>query len=90
MEEALDTRAYQAISTMFLISLLRHVLKLNVFEFDLKLFVQKIDTAMGTRLAPVFVNLFMAMIDKLVLGIDRFRTFKLFYKRFIDDIFIII
>ena len=57
MEEALNTRADQTISTLFLITLLTHVLKLNVFEFDLKLFVQKIGTAMGTRLAPVFANI---------------------------------
>ena len=73
----------------FLITLLTQVLKLNVFEFGLRLFAQKIGTAMGTRLAPVFANLFMAMIDNLTLAIDEFRRFIAFYKRFIDDIFII-
>ena len=57
MEEALNTRADQTISTLFLITLLTHVLKLNVFELDLKLVVQKIGTAMGPSLAPVFANI---------------------------------
>ena len=47
------------------------------------------DTAMGTRLAPVFENIFMAMIDKMILAIEKFRLFIAFYKRFIDNIFII-
>ena len=89
MKEALNTRADQTISTMFLISLLTQVLKFNVFEFDLKLFIQKIGTAMGTRLAPVFANIFMAMIDKMIQAIEECRMFIAFYKRFIDDIFII-
>ena len=44
---------------------------------------------MGTRLAPVFANIFMAMIDGLILAIKKFRKFIVFYKRFINDIFII-
>ena len=61
---------------MFLITLLTQVPKFNVFEFDLlKLFVQKIRTAMGTRLAPVFANILMAMIDKMILAIDTYRHF---------------
>ena len=44
---------------------------------------------MGTRLALVFANIFMAMIDRLILAIDKFRLSIAFYKRFIDDIFMI-
>ena len=44
---------------------------------------------MGTRLAPVFANIFMAMIDKMIQAIEECRMFIAFYKRFIDDIFII-
>ena len=44
---------------------------------------------MGTRLAPVFANIFMAMIDKMIQAIDEFSKFLAFYRRFIDDIFII-
>ena len=51
MKEALNRHADQSVSTMFLITLLTQVLKFNVFEFDLKLFVQMIRTAIGTRLA---------------------------------------
>ena len=89
MRKALNTRTDQSVTTLFLITLLTQVLKFNVFEFDLKLFAQKIGTAMGTRLAPAFANLFMAKIDGMILAIDEFRKFIAFYKRFIDDIFII-
>ena len=36
------------------------------FDYCYK-FVQKIGTAMGTRLAPVFANIFMAMIEIFIL-----------------------
>jgi hypothetical protein len=51
------------------------------------LFQQLIGTAMGTRVAPMFANIFMAMIDKKlqVIGENHIH----FFKRFIDDIFII-
>ena len=48
-----------------------------------------IGTAMGTRLAPVFANIFMAMIDGSILAIEKFRGLIAFYKWFIDDIFLI-
>ena len=60
MREALNTRADQTISTAFLITLLTMVLTLNIFEFDGKLFLQLIGTAMGTIVAPTYANLFMA------------------------------
>ena len=69
MEDALNLRSDQTVSTLFLISLLSQVLKFNIFEFNLILFIQKIGTAMGTRLAPTFANIFMAMIDGLILAI---------------------
>jgi hypothetical protein len=44
-------------------------------------------TAMGTRAAPTFANIFMAKIDKLVLNASD--SFSLFFKRFIDYIFML-
>jgi hypothetical protein len=44
-------------------------------------------TAMGTRVAPTFANIFMAKIDKLVL--EASDSFSLFFKRFLDDIFML-
>ena len=50
-----------------------------MFEFDLKLFVQMIGTAMGTRLAPVFANIFMAIVDGLILAIEKFNRLAELY-----------
>ena len=48
-------------------------------------------TAMGTRVAPTYANIFMKKIDTMIQNIARETNSKLisFYKRFIDDIFII-
>ena len=67
------------------------VLKNNIFEFNKELFIQLIGTAMGTKCAPNYSNLFMARkIDPEVI----LRAFKhgdgifpiKFFKRFLDDI----
>ena len=67
------------------------VLMLNIFEFDEMLFIQMIGTAMGTRAAPTFANLFMGKIDKMIQKAAWIGTRNLimFYKRFIDDILLI-
>ena len=78
----------------FIIRLLELVLKYNIFEFNQELFVQMIGTAMGTRPAPSYANIFMArVIDPKILetafsfgdGVYPIR----FLKRFLDDIFLI-
>jgi hypothetical protein len=51
-------------------------------KFNSKLFQQLWGTAMGTRPAPSFANLFMAEMDKKLLSIGQRHIH--FYKRFID------
>ena len=87
MQEALNTRSDQSVSTSFLITLLTLVLTLNIFEFDLKLYLQIIGTAMGTKVAPTYANIFMAKYDILIQQIGA--KFIHFFKRFIDDVFMI-
>ena len=91
MRESLNTRQDQSVSTAFLITLLTLVLTLNIFEFDGKLFLQLIGTAMGTIVAPTYANLFMAKFDIMLknLAMKRMKNLCHFYKRFIDDIFMI-
>ena len=62
------------------------VLMWNIFEFDMRLFIQIIGTAMGTQAAPTFANLFMGKMDVLIKKC-AFRDLEYlihFYKRFID------
>ena len=62
------------------------VVENNVFEFNDKHYLQTQGTAMGTKMAPAYANLFMGKIENKL----QAMTDKIFiWKRFIDDIFII-
>ena len=63
------------------------VLKHNVFEFDEKFYLQIQGTAMGTKMAPAYANLFMGRLEAQLINQapESIHT----WKRFIDDIFII-
>ena len=60
------------------------VLKNNAFEFNEEYYLQKQGTAMGTKMAPAYANLFMGMIETKMTN----KHIKI-WKRFIDDIFLI-
>ena len=92
--EALEIAENLTIPSEFILRLLDLVLKYNIFEFNQELFIQLIGTAMGTRPAPSYANIFMAKkIDPKILeaasnfgdGVYPVR----FLKRFLDDIFLI-
>lgn len=70
-----------------LATLSRLVLELNGFEFDGNFFLQTTGTAMGTRMAPNYANIFMGNLESKFLSDCALRP--MFYKRYIDDIFII-
>jgi hypothetical protein len=91
LKRALNTRKTKEVSTDFLVKLLSFVLKHNIFEFNGKYYQQQIGTAMGTRVAPTMANIFMASIDNLIqsTSVTENLNYIHFYKRFIDDIFII-
>jgi len=92
-EEALNRRIQQEVSTKLLISLLTIVLFCNVFEFNGRMYQQMFGTAMGTRVAPTFANLFMGMLECFILENTNPKLiaciFKKFWRRFIDDIFLL-
>ena len=68
-------------------NLLHLVLHCNNFQFDNKHYFQTGGTAMGTKLASSFVNIFMGWFkDKFVY---TYHTKPLIWKRYIDDIFMI-
>ena len=87
MERALEKRQDKTVTTKTLIELLTHVLKLNIFEFNAELFIQNVGTAMGTKAAPTIANIFMAEIDVMIKNCGK--NLIHFYRRYIDDIFII-
>ena len=88
---ALQRRCNPPVPTDFLIKLLTLVLQENLFEFGPRLFRQVIGTAMGTRVAPTFANLFMEQFDKqlYLISLNTFHDAVLVLKRFIDDLFML-
>lgn len=67
--------------------LLSIILKHNYFEFDGIMYHQLRGTAMGTKMAPGYANLFMGEFEKAFLQSREKQP--LFWKRYIDDIFMI-
>lgn len=70
-----------------LMELAKFVLTQNFFLFDGRPFHQTHGTAMGTRMAPSFANLFMGNFESRFLNTCPLKP--LLWKRFIDDIFMI-
>ena len=73
------------IAANFLREMLSLILKENSFQFNGKDYLQTHGTAMGTKMAVAFVNIFMASIEKEILRQSVSKS--LTWKRFIDDVF---
>ena len=63
------------------------VLKNNVFEFNNDYYLQIQGTAMGTKMAPAYANLFMGKLEEKLKELGKPNI--ILWKQFIDDIFII-
>ena len=70
-----------------IIDLLDMVLSKNNFNFNGLNFLQVGGTAMGTRLAPSYANLFMDYFERH--HVYTYHTQPLLWKRYIDDIFML-
>ena len=57
----------------------------NSFQFSGSNYLQTHGTAMGTKMAVAFANIFMARIEKQILSQSCIKP--LFWKRYIDDVF---
>ena len=73
------------IPTLHLRDMLRLILKENSFHFNRKNFLQTHCTAMGTKMAVSFANIFMAAVETEI--IERSSKKPLIWKRYIDDVF---
>ena len=56
----LDRRALSTTSSEDICQLIKFILENNVFSFNDEYFLQVCGTAMGTRMAPCYANIFMA------------------------------
>lgn len=82
-----DCRVEKPVDKETLGSLLKLILELNNFEFNDSHYVQVSGTSMGTRIGPNYANIFMGILENNFLSSTDMQPF--FYKRFIDDIFLI-
>ena len=87
-QSALLLRTVQAPPTHDIITLISCILTKNNFVFGEKHYLQINGTAMGTRMAPSYANLFMAKLEESFLSTGT--TLKPYvWWRYIDDIFVI-
>ena len=83
MEKEFFPKTNCGIPIEYLRRMLELVLKCNNFQFNRKHFLQINGTAMGTRVAPTYANLFMAHFEEKYIYINSKP--RIWY-RFIDDI----
>ena len=95
MKKSLGEKLTSEVPGEYITRLLELILKYNIFEYDKKLWKQRIGTAMGSKPAPSYANIFMAKtIDGQFWKISEKYTENgsiplKFMKRFLDDIFLI-
>ena len=83
-EACLDTLEAQEASQNTLRQLFDIVLRCNVFSFNGQVYQHIQGTAMGTRMAPSYANLFMDRFERAFLA--QQPILPLVWKRYIDDI----
>ena len=70
-----------------LVILAKVILDNNYFEFDNNIYRQKLGTAIGTRFAPSFANMFMSRLEDNMLRECHSKPWV--WWRFLDDIFFV-
>jgi len=73
------------IPTRFVREMLQLILKENSFQFNGKNYLQTHGTAMGTKVAVAFANIFMSAIETEIIRLSSNKP--LVWKRYIDGIF---
>ena len=87
-EEKISDREFrpdQLIPTSFLMTLLTYVLTFNIFIFNGVFYIQQWGTAIGTRIAPTYANIFCGWLEEKLLA-SWSGSAPSFWRRFIDDI----
>ncbi|XP_071153604.1 uncharacterized protein [Mytilus edulis] len=83
-KEVWDSRPVKYPPTECLVKMLTLVLKKNNFTFDGDHYLQVNGTAMGTKMAPSYANIFMGKLEKQLLETSIEKPLSWF--RFIDDV----
>ena len=85
--KALKNRLSDNQLTDIIIQSTKFILKHNYFNFRNQQFLQLKGTAMGTKMAPQYANVFMANLEENFL--QNTHNKPLIYLRYIDDIFLL-
>lgn len=72
----------------FIFQLLTIVMDNNYLQFNGQFYKQIKGTAMGTPVAPTYANIFMYILERIV--IKKYRENILLYYRYLDDVFMVI
>ena len=83
----LRTSSHNTIPTGTLCDLIRMILTMNNFSFNDNHYLQIHGTAMGTKMAPSYANLFLGYFETNALENAPFKPHT--WLRYIDDIFMI-
>ena len=83
-DACLEAAEASHIPQSILLNLFNMVLKRNVFSFNNSMYQQIQGTAMGTKMAPSYANLFMDRFEKAFLAQEP--NLPLVWKRYINDI----
>ena len=86
IRKALDTTHNPSVSTVSLVSLGKLVQDNKFFELDGRVHKQKLGTAIGTKFAPAYANLFMSNLEECLLSKCEVRPWA--WYRYIDDLFV--
>ena len=89
MKEKLEERCVTNPTATTLCLLMKLILSLNNFIFNGQNYQQIKGTAMGTRAAPNYANLYMGKFEAHHIFESIWIAFILYYCRFIDDLFFI-
>ena len=87
MAECLETRDDKTVSTKSLCDLTSIVLNENYFKLSSKIYHQNLGTAIGTKFAPPYANLFMAGLEKRIFENSGYHSYL--WLGFLDNIFCI-
>ena len=92
LSDALCEQVLPQVPSGYVVRLMEILLKYNIFQWDRQLFLQTIGTAMGSRPAPTYANIFMARmmdskITELIKQCSENNINLNFMKRYLDDIF---
>ena len=85
MKKYLGNRENQSVRSENLYKLAEIVLKHNYFEFGQDVYQQILGTAIGTKFAPPYANIFMASLEEEIFNNPKFKPFL--WLCYLDDIF---